>query len=111
MTIINQSLLLNIEQDVVQDIIKKFDPDKILLFGSYAYGNANEDSDIDFLVVMSQPPKLQNAYLKIAEISQRLLIPIQILFIDKERFEETKDVVGGVAYPAYHQGKVLYERT
>src|SRR5260370_24666621 len=33
-------------------IAEEFQPDKIILFGSYAYGTPNEDSDVDLLVVM-----------------------------------------------------------
>ena len=34
-------------------IANKFQPEKIILFGSYAYGNPTEDSDVDMLVVLS----------------------------------------------------------
>ena len=33
-------------------IADEFQPDKIILFGSYAYGTPNEDSDVDLLVIM-----------------------------------------------------------
>ncbi len=35
--------------------------------------------------------------------------PFDILFIDTQWFEESKDVVGGIAYPANKYGKVIYE--
>ena len=35
--------------------------------------------------------------------------PLQLVFMSPEEFEETKDVVGGVAYPASHGGTSLYE--
>ncbi|RKY69990.1 MAG: nucleotidyltransferase domain-containing protein, partial [Candidatus Latescibacterota bacterium] len=38
-------------------------------------------------------------------------IPLQIFFMSSEEFEETKDVVGGLAYPAHHWGMVLYENS
>ena len=34
------------------DIVRKFHPDKVILFGSYAYGKPTEDSDVDLLVVL-----------------------------------------------------------
>ncbi|MBM3502140.1 MAG: nucleotidyltransferase domain-containing protein, partial [Armatimonadetes bacterium] len=37
---------------VVREIAEKFDPEKIILFGSYASGNPTDDSDVDLLVVM-----------------------------------------------------------
>lgn len=39
-------------QKTVQQIAEQFEPDKIILFGSYAYGRPNADSDVDLLVVM-----------------------------------------------------------
>jgi predicted nucleotidyltransferase len=35
-----------------RDVVKQFDPDKIILFGSHAYGKPHADSDVDILVVM-----------------------------------------------------------
>ena len=35
--------------------------------------------------------------------------PFDIILMTRERFEETKDVVGGIAYPASRKGKVIYE--
>ena len=36
--------------DIVNKIVKNYDPDKIILFGSYANGTENEDSDLDFII-------------------------------------------------------------
>ena len=45
-----------IEMDQIQalseQIVEQFQPDRIILFGSYAYGTPNEDSDVDLMVVM-----------------------------------------------------------
>src|SRR3974377_501123 len=35
-----------------RQVAEKFQPDKIILFGSYAYGTPNADSDVDILVIM-----------------------------------------------------------
>jgi uncharacterized protein len=42
-------------QAVAKQIAARFDPEKIILFGSYAYGNPKPDSDVDLLVVMETP--------------------------------------------------------
>ena len=39
-------------QGIVQQIVAKFNPFKVVLFGSYAYGDPGEDSDVDLLVIM-----------------------------------------------------------
>ena len=43
--------------DVVRQIAEKFKPDKIILFGSYAYGKPTQISDVDLLVVMDSSIK------------------------------------------------------
>jgi uncharacterized protein len=39
-------------QEFSQEVVDKFQPDKIILFGSYAYGEPNQDSDVDMLVIL-----------------------------------------------------------
>lgn len=46
--------LLDIQQ-VVQRIVDQFHPQRVLLFGSYAYGEPTPDSDVDLLVTMDTP--------------------------------------------------------
>src|SRR5438046_6109321 len=54
-------------------IAEEFHPDKIILFGSYAYGTPHEDSDVDLLVVM--PPGNQNQAVR---IQWRLAAPFPV---------------------------------
>jgi len=95
---------------IAQRIAERFSPQKVILFGSYAYGKPHEGSDIDLLVVMPNPPTRREACKIAQELGRSLLISLQIFFMGPEEFEETKDVVGGLAYPAHHWGKVLYEK-
>ncbi len=39
-------------QNFVDDVVKHFKPIKVILFGSYAYGKPNEDSDVDLMLIM-----------------------------------------------------------
>jgi predicted nucleotidyltransferase len=43
---------LRVIRRFARDVAEKFHPEKIILFGSYAYGTPHEDSDVDILVVM-----------------------------------------------------------
>lgn len=43
--------------EIVRQIVEKFRPQKIILFGSYARGDPRPDSDVDLLVVMETPLK------------------------------------------------------
>lgn len=55
--------------DVIRQIVEKFQPAKIILFGSYAYGTPRPESDVDLLVVMET---------QIKEIQQEILICQQV---------------------------------
>jgi hypothetical protein len=48
---------------IVERIVNFYDPDKIILFGSYAYGIPDKDSDLDFLIVKDTPkPRPEKGY-------------------------------------------------
>lgn len=94
---------------LVRHIVERFHPRKVIFFGSYAYGEPHEDSDLDLLVVMPSPPSRLESWKVTAELRGQSPVPLQIVFMSTEEFEETKDVVGGLAYPAHQWGKVLHE--
>ena len=45
-----------------RQVAERFQPDKIILFGSYAYGTPHADSDVDILVVMRARNQLDQAF-------------------------------------------------
>lgn len=93
-------------QQLVRRSVARFRPTRIILFGSQAYGEPHEDSDVDLLVVLRHPPSRHEAWRVAHELAPHL--PVQLVFMSVEEFEESKDVVGGLAYPAHHWGQVLY---
>jgi len=102
-------------------LVEKFiqgSPDKIILFGSYAYGTPGDDSDIDILVVTgddlvpSNYEERSNIYLKIArtilEIQKQF--PVDLIVHTRgmhKRFIETDSMF---AREVLTKGKVLYEK-
>lgn len=64
--------------DLAQRIAREFQPEKIVLFGSYAYGTPTADSDVDLLVVM---PFEERGTMKAVEIMHKLhpRIPLDLL--------------------------------
>jgi predicted nucleotidyltransferase len=96
-------------QEMVRRIVERFDPEKIILFGSQARGDAGPDSDIDLLVVMETDSRRRSA-VEIGVALHAMGIPKDVVVITPEEFERRKDIVGTVAYPAHHEGRRLYER-
>ena len=96
-------------RELVQHVVRRLHPRKVVLFGSYAYGQPHEGSDVDLLVVVAQPPPRRERWKIASEFRPYSATPLQLIFMSPEEFEETKDVVGGIAYPASHWGTPLYE--
>ena len=83
---------------------------RIILFGSRAKGNAKEDSDWDFLVIVDKDldrKKKWDIIIKIKRKLAELKIPNDIIINSIREFEEKKDNVGYITYYALREGKVL----
>ncbi len=94
----------------VEKIKSNFNPEKIILFGSHAYGNPTLDSDVDLLIVMDTDAKPHKRAVPIRKILRDIGIPKDVIVKTPEEFERFKDIIGTIIYPAAHKGKVLYER-
>ena len=95
--------------ELVRRILTAAKPDRIILFGSAATGTMTRDSDIDLLVVEPAPGNTREESVRIRRVLGDVGYPIDVLVISTERFEETKNIFGGIAYPAHKYGRVLYE--
>jgi predicted nucleotidyltransferase len=96
-------------QEIVQRILTAAKPDKIILFGSAATGQMTRDSDVDLLIVEPDTSDQRNEYVRIIKALWDIRYPFDVLFINTRWFEESKDIIGGIAYPANKYGKVIYE--
>ena len=94
--------------EVVRRVLTVARPDRIILFGSAATGQMTEDSDLD-LLVEPEPVNTRDRSIKIRRALGDVHYPVDVIVMSSERFEETKNIVGGIAYPARKYGRVLYE--
>lgn len=93
---------------MVKRIVKKFQPERIILFGSQVRGDARPDSDVDLLVVMSFEGSRFEKELEIDEVLWSIPVSADVIVTTPEEFAWRKDVVGTIEWPATHEGKVLY---
>jgi predicted nucleotidyltransferase len=104
---------MGISQTLVSEIVKRIlsvaQAQRIILFGSAATDKMTKDSDIDLLVLESSPEDRRLESVRIRQAVRGLGYPFDIVVMAAERFEESKNVVGGIAYPANKYGKVIYE--
>ena len=96
-------------QEIVRRILCVSRPRRIILFGSAATGRLTRDSDIDLLVLEDALENSRQESVRLRESLRDIEYPFDILVMSTDRFEETKDLVGGIAFPAHRYGKVLYE--
>ncbi len=95
---------------VVKIIIEGYKPRKIILFGSYAYGQPTKDSDLDLLIIKDDDlPGIQRNR-RVRNILKDFSIPIDVIVKSSQEFDLLKDVIGTVVYPANKYGKVIYEQ-
>ncbi|HEY9766831.1 MAG TPA: nucleotidyltransferase domain-containing protein [Chroococcales cyanobacterium] len=94
---------------VVERIVETFHPEQILLFGSWARGDARPDSDLDLLVVMPEgtPKRVTAAAIQRCLLDLRL--PIDVIVVTPSEVDRYRDYVGTIIRPALKEGKVLYE--
>ena len=93
-----------------QQIAEQFHPERIILFGSYAYGEPNEDSDVNLLVVM---PFEGHSPRKAAEIRFRVhpQFPLDLLVRTPELLRQRLELGDFFIKEIVDGGKVLYEAT
>ena len=95
---------------MVRRIVAEFDPDKIILFGSYARGEARPGSDVDPLVVMPVKGSKRAKQLEIRAAVHDVGVPKDIVVSRPEEFQWRKDIVGTIEHPAAREGEVVYAR-
>jgi predicted nucleotidyltransferase len=95
--------------EIVRRVLSVARPDRIILFGSAAAGQMTKDSDIDLLVVEPAPANTHERRVEIRGAVGDVGYPVDVIVMPTERFERTKRLVGGIAYPANKYGRILYE--
>jgi len=95
--------------EVVRRVLMVARPERIILFGSAATGQMTEDSDLDLLVVEPEPTDTRDRSVRIRRALGDVHYPVDVIVMSSARFEETKNLIGGIAYPARKYGRVLYE--
>ena len=95
-------------KNICRRIAEEFQPEKIILFGSYAYGKPRPDSDVDILVIMA----FDGGYFhQAAKIRQRLdsPVPMDLLVRTPEQIQYRLEIGDSFIQEILEQGRVMYE--
>jgi uncharacterized protein len=93
---------------LAEQIAREFHPDKIILFGSHAYGRPEPDSDVDLLVIMrfrGRPVRQAIAILNRLNV----LTPVDLLVRTPEQVQERLALGDQLMREILERGKVMYE--
>ena len=111
MSKIETSIDLTTIQAVAQFIAEQFDPDQVILFGSYARGEEGEYSDVDLLVILRGPDRQQRRGNPIRRaIAERFVLPVDVVIRTPEAVDKHRNDPYSLIYQALGEGVVLYER-
>ena len=94
---------------IVRQIVKKYKPEKIILFGSFAYGRPKPSSDVDLLIIKKTKEK------KIKRIKDVLMqiksnLPVEPLIYNPEEVQERLSLGDFFFQDIIKKGKVVYEK-
>ena len=99
----------SIINEVVTKIATKFNPDKIIIFGSCANGTQNENSDLDLLIVQDSDQPMQKRGLDIRLSLIGAMIPMDLLIYTKSEFDQELKSVFSFLNSVMENSKILYE--
>ena len=95
-------------QQLCERIVREFTPEKIILFGSYAYGKPTPVSDLDLLVVMQfDGDPLEKAVAMLNQLN--VLLPIDLLVRTPEQIQHRLEMGDRFIRDIVERGKVMYD--
>lgn len=97
-------------QTMVDRIVQRFHPVRVVLFGSHARGTATAGSDVDLLVVLPQIADKRRTTVDIRRALGDLPVSKDIVVTTPDEIARRGDLVGSVLRPALREGKVVYEQ-
>ena len=103
-----------IEKEKISEIVNKivfgYNPEKIILFGSYAFGNPNENSDLDLFVIKETDVPRPERTMQVRKMIYGSMVPIDLIVYTPKEIEESKNNKFSFVYAVLNTGKTLYER-
>jgi len=96
--------------EIVDRIIKGYEPKKVILFGSYAYGEPTEDSDIDLLIIKNTDKRPIDRWVEVKRLlrDNSRTLPVSPLVYTEKEIEERIAIKDFFVEEIFEKGEVLY---
>ena len=95
-------------QAAIERLVAAAQPTRIILFGSRARGDADDRSDVDLLVIKRAVTDRYEELVQLNQALRGLLLPVDLLLVSEQEFEERASQAGTVEHAARCEGRVLY---
>ena len=99
---------------MVEAVVAEVNPEQVILFGSQARGDQEQQSDVDLLIIQSEPfntvGKRDEQSVRLSRQLARFAVPTDILLYARDEVDYWRDSLNHVVARALREGKVLYER-
>ena len=93
---------------MTERIVNNFNPIKVILFGSYARGTPNYDSDVDLLMIMPDGTDCKKINIDAFNLLGDAPIAKDVIVVTPELVEKEKDKCNSVLHNAINEGVVLH---
>ena len=97
-------------QKFVQELVLKFNPEKVILFGSFAYGKSSKSSDVDLLVIMNTNLRPIEQEVAIRKTIHRKF-PLDLIVFTPSQIKKREEMGDPFIKTIFQKGKILYERS
>lgn len=97
-------------QNILRKLIAEYTPEKVILFGSYAYGDPDRDSDIDLLIIKETSDRFLDRWVTVQRIltGTHRSLPVETLVMTPLEIESRRAVGDQFIIEILDKGKVLY---
>lgn len=96
--------------EIVNRIANNYKPEKIILFGSYARGDSNENSDLDFILIKETNSPKHKRGIEVRRLFYGVPIPMDFKIYTKTEFSNELLNQYSFLNTAIKSSKILYER-
>jgi predicted nucleotidyltransferase len=96
--------------DITRRIVERFHPEKVILFGSYAYGKPHLYSDVDLFVIMESDEGIFERIRQVDEVARVPFLPMDVIVRTPEEVRQRLEMGDFFVAEILSRGKVLYER-
>ncbi|HDN80124.1 MAG TPA: nucleotidyltransferase domain-containing protein [Chloroflexi bacterium] len=97
-------------QDVTRKIVEKFAPEKVILFGSYAWGKPGQDSDVDLLVIIETNERPMKLAAAITRHCRPRFLPLDVVVKTPAEINQRLKAGDSFIQKIIKEGRTLYER-